>query len=150
MVRVSGLAVLVGLACATSASAQIRHYEVTVSPQSSPEGYGKISIDKAAIGATTIRLWQNTSVEPDCSPHGQTTLTVVHPPEHGKVVIDDQPFFYVFPPQSARAACNTQKVPGHRAFYTADQGYSGHDKVVLEGAQPDGYVRRITVNILVR
>ena len=123
---------------------------MTVNPQTSPEGYGKISIDKATIGSAEIRLWQNTSVEPDCSPRGTPTLTVVHPPEHGKVVIRDDPFFYVFPPQSARAACSTQKVPGHRAFYTADAGFSGHDKVVLEGSQPDGYVRRITVNIDVR
>ena len=147
MMRIQAAIVGASFLAGGLAVAQTSRFQVTVTPQSAPEGYGKISIDKAAIGAAEIRLWQNTSVEPDCSPHGQTTLTIVHPPQNGTVRISDEPFFYVFPPQSARAACSQQKVPGHRAFYTASTGFSGHDKVVLEAAQPDGYVRRIWINI---
>jgi hypothetical protein len=146
---VLAVAALIALS-ASVAAAQTRHYEVTVNPSNKTEGYGKISIDKAVVGSAPIRLWQNTSIEPDCSPKGQPTLTVVHPPEHGVVQISDEPFFYVWPLTSPYAACNQQKVPGHRAFYTATVGYSGNDRVVLEGSQPDGYVRRITVNISVR
>ncbi len=135
---------------ASLAAAQTTHYAVTVTRANKTEGYGKISIDKAAIGSAPIRLWQNTSIEPDCSPKGETTLTVVHPPEHGVVQISEEPFFYIWPVTSPLAACNQTKVAGHRAFYTATAGYSGNDKVVLEGSQPDGYVRRITVNISVR
>ena len=49
-----------------------------------------------------------------------------------------------------RAACNDRKVPGHQAFYEAEAGYTGHDKVVLQGSSPEGHVREITVDILVR
>lgn len=136
---------------ASIVGAQTSHFDVTVKQgRSYPDGYAKISIDKAAIGSAPIRLWQNTSIEPDCSPKGQTTLTVVHPPEHGSVQITDEPFFYAWPITSPFAACNQTKVAGHRAFYTATAGFSGNDKVVLEGSQPEGYVRRITVNISVR
>ncbi len=135
---------------ATSAGAQTQRYEVTINPATKPEGYGKLSIDKAAVGSAPIRLWQNTAVEPDCSPKGQTTLTVVKAPEHGTVQISDEPFFYAFAVNSPYAACSQKKVPGHRAFYTATAGYTGNDRVVLLGSQPDGYVRRITVNISVR
>ncbi|MHB8284243.1 MAG: hypothetical protein ACYDD1_06160 [Caulobacteraceae bacterium] len=145
--RVAAVTALV-LLTASVAAAQTQRFEVTV--RNKTEGYGKIDIDKAAIGSAPIRLWQNTAVEPDCTPHGQTTLTVVHPPEHGAVQISDEPFFYVWPVNSPYAGCNQTKVAGHRAFYTANAGYTGNDRVVLEGSQPDGMVRRITVNISVR
>jgi len=148
--RVETASLLAACLFATGAFGQTEHYEVTIQPQSKTEGFAKISIDKAAIGSAQIRLWQNTSVEPDCSPRGQPTLTVIRQPEHGKVVIDDAPFFYVFAPGSGREACSQHKVLGHRAFYTAEAGYTGNDKVVLQGSQPDGYVRQITVNISVR
>jgi hypothetical protein len=135
---------------ATAVGAQTERYEVTINRNTKTEGYSKISIDKAALGSAPIRLWQNTAIEPDCSPKGQTTLTVIKPPEHGTVQISDEPFFYAFAVNTPYAACSQKKVQGHRAFYTAQAGYTGNDRVVLQGSQPDGYVRRITVNISVR
>ena len=150
MARIQAAFLLMGCLIANVAVAQTSRFEVTIQPQSAPEGFAKINIDKAAIGSAKIRLWQNTSVEPDCSPRGQPTLSVIRQPEHGQVIMDDEPFFYVFAAGSGREACSQHKVPGHRAFYTADAGYKGHDKVVLQGSQPDGYVRQITVNIDIR
>ena len=135
---------------ATGATAQTRRYEVIVEPKSTPRGFEKVSIDKAVLGATQLLLWQNGAVEPDCSPRGQSTLTILRPPEHGKAVIDDQPFFRLFPPGSGLEACSQHKIAGHRAFYTADAGYTGRDRVVLQGSHSDGHVRQITVNIDVR
>jgi hypothetical protein len=143
MNRAVGVVAALGLS-ATAVYAQTQRFEVTVNPTGKTEGYGKISIDKAAIGSAP------TAVEPDCSPRGQTTLTVVKPPEHGTVQISDEPFFYAFATNTPYAACSQKKVQGHRAFYTAAAGYTGDDRVVLQGSQPDGYVRRITVNISVR
>ena len=150
VVRLLAASLLTACLFATVAVAQTSRFEVTIQPQSSTQGFAKISVDKAALGSSQIRLWQNTSIEPDCSPRGQPTLSVIRQPEHGKVIIDDEPFFYVFAAGSGRENCSQHKVPGHRAFYTADDGYKGHDKVVLQGSQPDGYVRQITVNIDVR
>ena len=147
----SALAIgLLALAVSSGAPAQTQRYEVTVSPTTESSGYDKIHLSKATIGTAQIRLWSNTSVEPDCSPHGDPTLKIVHPPEHGTLTIDDQPFFFAFPTNGPRAACSQHKVPGHQAFYTAQAGYTGRDKVVLEGSQPDGFVRRIAVDIDVR
>ena len=144
------LAVALTFLAASAAAAQTRRYEVTVNPTSDPGGYEKVHVSKATIGTAPIRLWYNTSVEPDCSPHGAPTLSIAHPPRHGTVDISDRPFFYAFPANGPRAACSQRKVPGHQAFYTAQAGYSGHDKVVLEGSQPDGTVRRIDIDIDVR
>jgi hypothetical protein len=134
-----------------AASAQERRYVVSVNPVARSQGYEKLSISKAAIGATPIRLWANAAIDPDCSPHVPgATLTILEPPAHGAATISDEPYYVAYPPANPRSACNTRKIPGHQAFYTAQAGFTGHDKLVLEGASGDGRVRRITVNIDVR
>jgi hypothetical protein len=139
-------AVLGASACAASAT----DYYVSVRPAARPEGYDKVQVSKAALGSNPIRLWQNTSIDPDCAPAGKVTLTVIKPPEHGQVTISTEPFFYAFPKANPRSACNDKKVPGNRAFYTANAGYIGPDHLVLQGSSSEGYVRRIAVDIDVR
>jgi hypothetical protein len=152
----TAVAVLTGLLAmgiAAAALGQARHYEVTVVPAGGKQdGYVKTKVSASALGDATIRLWMNTSIDPDCSPHiPAPTLTVLEQPAHGAVKISDDPFFAAFPPANPRSACNKQKVPGHQAFYTAQSGFKGHDHVVLQGAAPDiGRVRRIDVDIDVR
>lgn len=149
----SGLLIVtcIGFAVATDALAQARRYEVTVSPAARPSGFQKLHIDKAAIGSTPIRVWANTAIDPDCSEHQPgATLTVLEPPAHGVATIKDEPYFAAFPPANPRSACNTRKVPGHQAYYTAAAGYAGHDRMVLRGSSPDGVVRQITVDLTVR
>ena len=66
----------------------------------------------------------------------------VNPPEICKLI--------GLPPNNSRVACNNRKVPGHEAFYAANPGFTGRDRVVLEGSSPEGRVREITVDIEVR
>lgn len=134
-----------------SAFAQGHSYLVTIAPVSRPHGLIKTDLSKATVGTSPIRLWANSAINPDCS--AQTpgaTLTMVTPPGHGAVKISDEPFYMSFPPANPRSACNSRKVPGHQAFYTAAAGFTGHDHVVLQGTNPDGHVRRISVDIEVR
>ena len=71
-------------------------------------------------------------------------------PAHGLAEIRNEPYYAAFPPANPRSACNARKVPGNQAFYTATPGYTGHDRLVLQGSSPDGAVRRITVDLTVR
>ena len=141
-----------GLVLASGAfAAQPSRYLVTVKPVGPAVGYQKLSVAKAVIGSTPIRVWANTAIDPDCS--AQTpgaTLTIVQPPSHGTAEVKDEPYFAAFPPGNPRSACNSRKVPGHQAFYTAAAGYTGHDRMVLQGSSPNGAVRRIAVDITVR
>ena len=115
------------------------------------QGFEKLRISKAALGAAEISLWTNAAIDPDCTEHSPgATLKIVEPPAHGSARISDDALFLAYPPGNARSACNSRKIPGHAAFYTAQAGYTGRDKVVLEGSSPGGQVRRITVDILVR
>jgi hypothetical protein len=143
--------VMAAVLLAGSASvATATDFYVSVRPASPQEGYGKIEVSKAALGSNPIRLWQNTSIDPDCAPTGRVTLTVIKPPEHGQVQISTEPFFYAFPKAKPRSACNDKKVMGNRAFYTAASGYIGPDHVVLQGSSSEGIVRRIAIDIDVR
>lgn len=145
------LACVAGLAVAAGVSAQPSQYQVTVSPVSPVSGYQKLSIAKAVVGSAPIRVWANTAIDPDCSVHTPgATLTILEPPAHGAAVVKDEPYFAAFPPANPRSACNNRKVPGHQAFYTAASGYTGHDRMVLQGSSPDGALRRIAVDITVR
>jgi hypothetical protein len=146
------LACAAGLAVAGGASAvQPNRYVVTVSPAASASGYQKLSVSKAAIGGAPIRVWANTAIDPDCSAHTPgATLTIVQPPAHGAAVVKDEPYFAAFPAANPRSACNDRKVAGNQAFYTAQAGYRGHDRLVLQGSSPDGVVRRVAVDITVR
>jgi hypothetical protein len=142
---------IAGAALATGASAQTKHYDVTVTPAARVAGYQKLHIERAAIGSTPVRIWANSAIDPDCSVHQPgATLTILEQPRHGVATVDDEPYFAAFPPANPRSACNNRKVPGHQAFYTAATGYAGHDRLVLQGSSPDGAVRRVAVDITVR
>jgi len=151
------MAVRLGLACGLAvlafcgtAAAQERQYMVTVRPVAHvANGIQKISVSKAAVGSSQIVIWGGAAIDPDCSPHPGSTLTVVTPPAHGEVKVVEEPIYVDFPAGNPRSACNSKKVPGRHVYYTASPGYSGHDRVVLEGSAEDGSVRHVTVDVKV-
>jgi hypothetical protein len=138
------------LAVAGLAVAQER-FDVTVKRVSShPSAEQKIKVSKAAIGSSRIIIWGGAAIDPDCSEHPGYSLNVVQPPSHGDVKVVAEPIYLAFPAGNPRAACNAHKVPGRQAYYTAAPGFSGHDRVVLEGITEDGTMRHVTVDVDVR
>jgi len=92
-------------------------------------------------------IWGGAAIDPDCSPHPGSTLTIVAPPAHGAVKVVEEPIYVAFPPGNPRSACNSKKVPGRHVYYTASPGYAGHDRVILEGSSEDGHVRHVTIDV---
>jgi hypothetical protein len=126
-------------------------FDVTVRRVNShPDAVQKIKVSKAAIGSSQIIIWGGAAIDPDCSEHPGYTLNVVEPPAHGEVKVVAEPIYLAFPRANPRSACNSRKVPGRQAYYTAAPGFSGHDRVVLEGVTEDGTMRHVTVNVDVR
>ncbi len=143
--------ILLGAASTATASGQTHRYVVTIAPTGSERGFRKPSVSKAAIGGSTVRLWGNTAINPDCSAQAPgATLAIVTPASHGAATISDEPYYFGLPPENPRSACNNRKIPGHQAFYTATDGFSGYDRVGPRGTSPEGRVRQITVDIEVR
>jgi hypothetical protein len=143
------LAAVAALAACGAAVAQSR-YVVTVQPAGPVKGFQKLKLSKAAVGTTPIILWRNAAINPDCSAVPGVTLKVLRPPQHGAATLTDGPVYVSFPAANPRAACNSRKVPGHEVTYQAASGYSGHDRVVLQGSSPDGHVRQVSIDIDVR
>ena len=114
------------------------------------KGYDDVHISKAALAGQTIRVWWATLLNPDCSAAGTMTTQIVSTPHHGQANISDDPFFPNFMEPNPRAACDTHKVSGKQAFYTADAAFHGHDKVVIQNATSEGRMRRIIVDIAVQ
>lgn len=139
---------LLAACSATLASAQT--YEVRRLPSGTPAGYGDIHIEKAALPRARIRLWAATMVNPDCSPAGTISVDVLKPPQHGTLDLSDDAYFPNYVAPNPRADCDRQKVPGKQAFYTAANGYSGHDQAVLRVATSEGRIRKVTIDIDVR
>jgi len=133
------------------ATAQTRRFEVTVSPAAQAnKGFQKISVSKAAIGSAQTVICGEAAIDPDCSAQPGSTLAVVQPPAHGSVKVVEEDVYVAFPQGNPRSACNGRKTPGRKVYYTAAEGYAGHDRVVLEGGSEDGHVRHVTVDIDVR
>jgi hypothetical protein len=134
-----------------TALAQERHYDVTVRPVGGHhDAVQKIRVSKAAIGDSPIVIWGGAAIDPDCTAHPGYTLSVVQPPAHGQVKVVEEGVYLAFPPNNPRAACNSHKVPGRQAYYTANPGYSGRDRIVLEGVTEDGTIRHVTVDVDLR
>jgi len=149
MLAVTGFAAVA--LCGSSAAQDQHRFEVVVATVGHQDkGFQKVSISKAAIGSSQIVIWGGAAIDPDCSPHPGSTLAVVQQPAHGSVKVVEEGVYVAFPPANPRSACNGRKVPGRKVYYTAAEGYSGHDKVVLEGASEDGHVRHVTVDVDVR
>jgi hypothetical protein len=142
---------LVALTLGAAAAAQESRFEVTVRPVSShPDAVQKIRVSKAVNGSSRIVIWGGASIDPDCAEHPGYTLSVVEPPAHGEVKVVAEPIYMAFPLNNPRAVCNHRKVPARQAYYTANPGYAGRDRVVLEGATEDGTMRHVTIDVDVR
>ena len=113
-------------------------------------GYDTVKESRAALAGQETRVWWAQMVDPDCSPHGSMTTAVVEAPQHGVVRVSDEPFFPSYGPENPRAACDTRKVAGKQAFYTASAGFKGHDRVVLQNSTSEGRIRKIVIDVDVR
>jgi hypothetical protein len=144
---------LLGLAAATlagAAAAQTSQYVVTIRKPAPVKAFDKIKVERAALGPSEIVIWANAQLDPDCAEHAGVTLTALQQPQHGALRIVHEDGYTNYPPANPRAVCNSRKTPVNHAYYAASPGYTGHDKVVLQGSSSEGQVREITVDILVR
>jgi hypothetical protein len=151
--RASMMMVLGGAAALAIGAAALAQPQIVVSmrPADAADGFAKIKVRKAALGASPILVWGNGQIDPDCREHQPgATLTVLHPPEHGAIKVVHEDDYLAYPPANPRAVCNQRRVPVNHAYYAANAGYTGRDKLVLQGSSSEGRVREITVDIEVR
>jgi hypothetical protein len=116
-----------------------------------PPGFETAHLSKATIGTAEIMLLGSAAINPDCTASGPIRpMLVRQAPAHGAVRLAKGMFFVPYPPENPRSICNRRRLPGQRAYYVAESGFTGHDAVVLEQSTFDGHVRQVTVDVEVR
>lgn len=105
---------------------------------------------KTVVAGKPFRLDFAYSTNPDCTSTGDVVVRVTSPPSNGSVSIYKSSVFPNFPASNVRSACNTRRVPGTIATYTARRGYTGSDTVSLEMIFPSGLHRQQTYYLMVR
>ena len=105
---------------------------------------------KTAVGGSPIELRRAWSTNPDCTGAGSVTMRLSGAPQHGRVTFTRGGVFPNFPASNVRAHCNTRRVPGITAHYTAQRGYSGPDSASIEIFFPDGSAVSRSFSISVR
>jgi hypothetical protein len=115
----------------------------SVVAQSAPAGLGAIGaqtveLTRVAAGELRARLDFLTSIEPDCSSIGQTTVRVVAQPQHGMLAVENGQGFTSFPKDNPRSECNTRRSDGTLVFYQPNSDYSGADSITLYVIFPSG------------
>ena len=89
------------------------------------------------------------SLNPDCSSRALPKLSMVRPPTHGTVKIEERSDFPRFPPGNPFAKCNAAKVSGVSVEYTPQSGFTGSDEFAF-GEVMDGQHRLIRLMLSVR
>lgn len=120
-----------------------------VAPETN-KGFSDVHVSKAAAPGEQVRIWWATMLNPDCTPQGTMKAEIIDAPRHGRATVDDGDFYPNYVSPNPRAICDAHKVPGKQAFYTASDGYRGHDRVVIRNATSEGRIRNIIVDIAVR
>ncbi len=145
---VCSIAAVVSIAIAAQ-GALAQTYIVQRVPSAPPQGVQAIRLSKETMAGQKIRLWSAVLLNPDCTPSGTITSSVIDSPRHGQLDIVDAPTFPNYLPPNPRVACDRKAVPGKQVFYTPAADFHGRDRMVFQNATSDGYVRRFTVDVRV-
>jgi hypothetical protein len=128
-----------------AAFAVLLPFEAALAQSSNPT-----TVQKVALAAVRTNVWGVSDLNPDCSPVGPMAVKIRKGPRHGKVEIEDENGFTVYPSSNPRFHCNKTQVPMKKIYYTADDDYGGDDKIELETFSSSGYARKVIVDVTVK
>jgi hypothetical protein len=100
---------------------------------------------KSIVAGHTLKLSFFNSIYADCRSRGESTLRIIHAPQHGHVNVKK---IMDFP--SSTSLCYGRLVPGTALYYQSRPEFSGKDHLRVEVVFPSGNSRRESylVNVL--
>jgi hypothetical protein len=87
---------------------------------------------RTGLAGQPIRLNFASTVNPDCSSAGATTVRVTQPPQHGRLDIAKAMDFPSFARKTVRTHCNKRRVAGTLIRYVSQRGFVGTDSAAVE------------------
>ena len=100
---------------------------------------------KSVVAGHPLKLSFFNSIYSDCRSRGESTLKIIHAPQHGHVNVKT---IMDFP--SSTSPCYGRLVPGTALYYKSRHGFAGKDHLQVEVVFPSGNSRRESylVNVL--
>lgn len=95
-------------------------------------GVQPLAMHRVTTAEHPVKLDFFTALNADCSFIDYSTIRVLEPPAHGKIVMDKGTDFTSYGSANQRYECNRHRSPGTIANYTSEAGYAGEDRVRLE------------------
>jgi hypothetical protein len=105
---------------------------------------------RSAASGVRFRLSFETSLNPDCSAMGKTTVRVLTKPLHGTATIDETKDFTSYEAANQRYHCNERKTAGTAIYYQSERGYTGSDVISYEIISPTGVRHQNDFDIAVK
>jgi hypothetical protein len=104
----------------------------------------------SVFNGNELRLYTMNLVTKDCTSGTRPDVRVAIQPANGTVRLEPVLYTVDRPASDPNSKCNGKKVDGLAVFYTANRGYAGIDKLVLETDFHTGNIRRFEALIDVR
>jgi hypothetical protein len=89
-------------------------------------------MNKTALSGQTIKIYNVTSVNPDCTSAEPVTLRLLQMPSHGRAEVTNDSVFPNFPADNPRSACNHTKFPSVSILYASAPNFVGTDILSFE------------------
>jgi len=105
---------------------------------------------KFALSGKPVILWEQYSLNPDCTSVGPVRFNILNAPAHGRISVKTTKIYSNFPPNNPRNICNTKGGLGQELIYISVPGYTGPDSVDVEPIGPLGAASHLHVAIVVR
>jgi hypothetical protein len=108
-----------------------------------------LELARVAAAGEKLRVEFLYAIEPDCSSMGATSVRVLEPPQHGRLIVENGQGFTSFEKDNQRYGCNTRRSDGTFVFYQPEAGYAGADAVTLDIIFPTGQAskRRYAIDV---
>lgn len=102
-----------------------------------------------AAGDQEIMLRRGYSLTPDCEPNRPTKIAIIVQPKNGTISERVHLGFPNYEKDNVRMKCNEKRVEGVAAFYKANPGFKGVDKMEFAIVYNDGGAKRFKVEMVV-
>jgi hypothetical protein len=105
---------------------------------------------KVTISGKPLKVDVYSSINPDCTSRGSTTIRLIERPKHGTVEFREATDFTDYKQGDNRAHCSTRRVPVTQVIYTPAPGYTGPDSFQTDAVFPSGATRTVQYKVEVR
>jgi hypothetical protein len=109
------------------------------------DGIHRYDVMKTAVGGERTFIGTSWKLKSDCSFDVVPSVTIIDPPQHGRVELIQQKV--AAHPSGEYARCGTRQVPGITAYYTPRSDFVGRETFSLRTSFKNGTMNLDTIHV---